>query len=759
MKSNHITRSVVSLLLAILVIIPAIQTSASASFGTDWSTWSQGGSELTYRSTKNDGSYAMRKYGCHLVAHCKLMAEAGIIDPATFTPDDYFQWMLSNDYIYGKQIDGTYAVGEKGSLGAGLIAYAKTKGVNVSRIATASLDGKTAAEKKALVQSYIENGYYVILDCAAHETYIMRNLSLSNGTPWISDSGSKNPSVSYASGIYAYTGQSGGGGGWEAGFTTAYVYSVGGSSSNSNNKPNPTVSVSTTTVDSITETSAVVRGSARASGTTITEVGMYLGTSKTNLTQLGNDRISKTSVTMYYSTVKYQRPLQPGTTYFYRAYAVAGGKTYWGETRTFTTSGSVATISLDKSRLTMRDDVCVQLTASTTPGGQAVTWSSSNPSVATVKDGLITGISAGNTIITAAISHDGKIHSARCEVTVTSDTGISLDRTSISIKDGESVQLNATTNPSGQKVTWQSSDTSVVVIGQKSGRLIGSNAGTATITAEMTYNNTTYQAMCQVTVTPSTENASISFSQKSITLEENTYTWLSYEKKPDNRSVSFTSSNPSVAIVDTSGRVEAVSAGTTTITASMEYNGTIYSTSCTVTVERPATATLIAPILTLSTYQMTEGESFTAYWTEAGKGASYYISYSGTVDPYEYDFGTWKNTESLSASGGNKWRAGVYVIQVIAQRDGKNVKSNEVTLTVLPAASENTRTGIVSGSNGNLAINDAPASSATGQSNMIGTIPEGATCTVYPDKQSGNWFWVTYNGVSGYAYGKYLILQ
>lgn len=68
--------------------------------------------------------------------------------------------------------------------------------------------------------------------------------------------------------------------------------------------------------------------------------------------------------------------------------------------------------------------------------------------------------------------------------------------------------------------------------------------------------------------------------------------------------------------------------------------------------------------------------------------------------------------------------------------------------------SSNTRTGVVRGADGYLNINSKPASG-----NSIGQIPEGASCTVYPDKKSGNWYWVSYNGVSGYAYSKYIILQ
>lgn len=70
----------------------------------------------------------------------------------------------------------------------------------------------------------------------------------------------------------------------------------------------------------------------------------------------------------------------------------------------------------------------------------------------------------------------------------------------------------------------------------------------------------------------------------------------------------------------------------------------------------------------------------------------------------------------------------------------------------------NTRTGVVHNTDGTLAINDKPAVSPK-WSRQIGAIPEGATCTVYPDKTSGSWYWVSYNGVEGYAHKNYIRLQ
>ena len=78
---------------------------------------------------------------------------------------------------------------------------------------------------------------------------------------------------------------------------------------------------------------------------------------------------------------------------------------------------------------------------------------------------------------------------------------------------------------------------------------------------------------------------------------------------------------------------------------------------------------------------------------------------------------------------------------------GSNSSSNT-------GSSSNTWTGVVYGTGSSLAINSAPK-----VGNQIGEMPDGATCTVYPDKTSGNWYWVSYNGISGYAYKSYIVLQ
>ena len=63
----------------------------------------------------------------------------------------------------------------------------------------------------------------------------------------------------------------------------------------------------------------------------------------------------------------------------------------------------------------------------------------------------------------------------------------------------------------------------------------------------------------------------------------------------------------------------------------------------------------------------------------------------------------------------------------------------------------NLKTGYVTGTPGNLIINSKPSAGYD-----IGKMPEGSACTVDLNKTSGSWYWVTYNGISGYAYSKYI---
>lgn len=442
--------------------------------------------------------------------------------------------------------------------------------------------------------------------------------------------------------------------------------------------PEQSVDVVTTTADTITETSAILRGSFTTTGGRATECGMYLGTSEGNVTKLGSDKVNTYGTSMFYSTAKYGRTLEPGTTYYYQAYAIVGEKEYRGNVKSFRTEGIQPSISITARSFCIKDD-------------------------------------------------------------------------------REPAQLTSNTEPYGASVTWSSSDNNVVYVYESTGKIVGVAPGTATITAEMVYNGKSYYASCDITVLPREGNPDITLNTENVNIEEKTYTLLIATTTPNGETVKWESSNSSVAIVDDAGFVSGVSAGTATISASFEYNGHIYTAYCAVTVEPVQDNSLKAPVLSLSSSQIKEGESFTAYWTEAAADASYYIDYSGRTAGGSTEFGMSGSTKSLSMSTGSFWSAGTYTLCIVASNSTGSVRSNEVELII--QEKDNTKPGIVVNTNGQyLAINDRAAASPK-YSNQIGRIPPAGVVTVYPDKTIGNWYYVEYNGVSGYAYGKYISLR
>lgn len=256
---------------------------------------------------------------------------------------------------------------------------------------------------------------------------------------------------------------------------------------------------------------------------------------------------------------------------------------------------SVTGVSLNITSLTMTEGDTQTLTATVTPSNatdKSVTWSSSNTTVATVSSsGVVTAKTAGSATITVTTNDGGK--KATCAITVKaktiSVTGVSLNKTSLSMTVGDTQTLTATVTPSNatdKSVKWSSSNTSVATV-SSSGVVTAKVAGTAKIT--VTTNDGGKTAVCSVTVNAQTVSVtSVSLNSGVLSMDVGTTSTLVATVLPSNatdKSVSWTSSNTTVATVSSSGIVSAKAAGTATITVTTNDGGK--KATCFVSVNDP----------------------------------------------------------------------------------------------------------------------------------------------------------------------------
>lgn len=164
----------------------------------------------------------------------------------------------------------------------------------------------------------------------------------------------------------------------------------------------------------------------------------------------------------------------------------------------------VTGVSLNQSTMSLKVGDTGALTAKVEPSNatnKAVSWTSSNTSVATVSNGTVTAKSVGETTVTVTTA-DGN-QQAACTVTVlpVSVTGVTLNQSAISLKVGETGTLTATMLPSNatnKNVSWSSSNPSVAEV--SNGMITAKDEGTATITVTTADGNK--KATCLVTVIP-----------------------------------------------------------------------------------------------------------------------------------------------------------------------------------------------------------------------------------------------------------------
>src|SRR5690242_563880 len=247
------------------------------------------------------------------------------------------------------------------------------------------------------------------------------------------------------------------------------------------------------------------------------------------------------------------------------------------------TLAPVASVTVSPSSANVAITGTVQLTATPKDAngnpltGRAISWSSSDNTIATVNSsGLVTGVAAGTVTITA--TSEGKSGTASITVAGAPVATVTVTPASASVQAGQTVQLTATLKDAngniltGRVVTWSSNNTSVANV-NSSGLVTGVAAGgpvTITATSEGKSGTSAITAtavpVASVTVTPATASVPAGGTvQLTATPKDANGNPLT------GRTITWQSSNSAIASVNGSGLVTGVATGgPATITATSE---------------------------------------------------------------------------------------------------------------------------------------------------------------------------------------------
>ena len=323
---------------------------------------------------------------------------------------------------------------------------------------------------------------------------------------------------------------------------------------------------------------------------------------------------------------------------------------------------------------------------------------------------------AGTYAFTVKATNSGGSNSRQLSITIDSTlvTSVTLDRTNLSLTTGHATTLTAAVEPddaTNKNVSWSCSPGGIVAItpdpaDSRKANITALATGTATITVTAA-DGSGKSASCTVTVSsPYYPVTGITLDQTSLSLEKGNTATLHATVTPSyatNPTVTWFSSNETVAAVDRTGKVTAVGGGTAVITA----RAGSYSVSCTVTVTVPATGlTLDQTAFSLSV----GGQgTLTAFLTPADATTQEILWTSSDPEVAAVEGSSTEAAESSSAEAGDSStastdsrEAGTATVTAIgkgtavitaATADGSLAASCTVTVPAVPSATALTVSG------------------------------------------------------------------
>ena len=260
----------------------------------------------------------------------------------------------------------------------------------------------------------------------------------------------------------------------------------------------------------------------------------------------------------------------------------------------------VTGVTLDKPSLELEIGESDTLTATVAPDdatNKAVSWSSANDAIATVEDGVVTAVAAGETTVTVT-TVDGDFKATANVVVKAAPikvTGVSLDQTMVTLEIGESVTVEATVTPenaTNKEVKWSIANTAIATV--TDGVVTAVAEGETTLTATTADGGHTATIPVKVvTEKVPVEQVLMNYPSQILEGEEGFISVLVMPLNATNRNVTITLSDPEVLSIKYKGpntdvpqaddyTIKGLKPGTCTIKAVSDEGG--FERECTITV-------------------------------------------------------------------------------------------------------------------------------------------------------------------------------
>ena len=236
----------------------------------------------------------------------------------------------------------------------------------------------------------------------------------------------------------------------------------------------------------------------------------------------------------------------------------------------------VASVTLNRSTASLMVGENVSLSATVLPANasdKSIIWSSSDESIASIDEtGTVTAIAIGSTTIKATSVSNPEI-SGECLITVvpTPVSGITLSQSSVSIKVGGLVKIDASVLPesaTNKAIVWTIANPEIASV-DENGLVTGLALGTTNLTATAADDGGA-SAICVVNVIPTPAESITIDTPERTSFKVGESIQLSASVLPENatdKTVTWTSSDSNIIAINSNGVATAMSVGEAIITA------------------------------------------------------------------------------------------------------------------------------------------------------------------------------------------------